>query len=129
MTTSNKYRDFALNFRQNPITGDLAMLTDEKSVNQSLKNLIFMNFYDVPFEPKIGSNVRARLFDLITSTTADTIKSDIKDVIENFEPRIEVISIDVKVDEAGNGINVTLRYRLRTSTNDITVSYFLERII
>jgi phage baseplate assembly protein W len=127
MTTKNKYRDFALNFRQNPITGDLAILTDERSVNQSLKNLMFTNFYDIPFQPKLGSNVRARLFELATSTTADTIKSDIEDVIENFEPRVEVINITAKVE--GNGINVTLRYRLRTSTNDITVSYFLERII
>jgi phage baseplate assembly protein W len=126
MTTTNKYRDFSLTFSKHPITGDLSILTDEKAVNQSLKNLMFTNFYDVPFQPRLGSNLRARLFDLATSMTADTIKSDIEDVIENFEPRIEVI--DITADVEGNGVRVTLRYRLRTSTNDITVSYFLERI-
>jgi phage baseplate assembly protein W len=129
MTTTPKFRDFNINFRSHPVTGDLSIVSDEKSVNQSIKNLIFMNFYDVPFEPKIGSNVRARLFDLITSTTSDTIRNDIKDVIENFEPRVEIIDISVEDFPLENSIAVSIRYRLRTSTNDITLSFFLERII
>lgn len=125
----NKFRDISLSFNSNPKTGDLSTVSDEKSVNQSLRNLIFTNFYDVPFSPKIGSNVRSRLFDLIDSTTADSIKSDIKDVIENYEPRVEIVEVITKADDTHNAINVSLRYRLRTSTETITVSYFLERII
>lgn len=125
----NKFRDISLSFNSNPKTGDLSTVSDEKSVNQSLRNLIFTNFYDVPFSPKIGSNVRSRLFDLIDSTTTDSIKSDIKDVIENYEPRVEIVEVITKADDTHNAINVSLRYRLRTSTETITVSYFLERII
>lgn len=125
----NKFRDISLSFNSNPKTGDLSTVSDENSVNQALRNLIFTNFYDVPFSPKIGSNVRSRLFDLIDSTTSDSIKSDIKDVIENYEPRVEIVEVIAKADDTHNAINVSLRYRLRTSTETITVSYFLERII
>lgn len=125
---ATKYRDFNLNFIPHPKTGDISTVSDENSVNQSLRNLISMNFNDVPFNSKLGSNVRARLFDLVTSITADTIKSDIKDVIENYEPRVEVVNIKSVADQEGHGINVTLRYRLRTSTSEIVISYFLQRI-
>lgn len=125
----NKYRDLTLSFAPHPKTGDLSTVSDENSINQSLRNLIFYDFYDVPFQPKIGSNIRARLFDLITPMTADIIKADIKDVIENFEPRIEVVSVSVKTNNDKNGLDVTLTYTARTSTQQTVVRYFLERII
>jgi phage baseplate assembly protein W len=126
---ANKYRDISLNFNPNPVTGDVSTVSDEKSVNQSLKNLIFLNFYDVPFQPKVGSNVRARLFDMLNSMTADAIKADITDVIENYEPRIEIVTITSKANLAKSGIDVTIKYRLRTTTQEIVLNYFLERII
>lgn len=129
MANTNKYRDISLSFQPNPKTGDLSIVKDEMSINQSLKNLIFYDFYDIPFEPKIGSNVRARLFDLITDMTSDIIKADIKQVIQNYEPRVEVVDVIVNTNSNKNGITVTLVYTARTSTQEIVVSYFLERII
>lgn len=124
-----KYRDFSISFAPNPKSGNISLVSDEASVNQSLRNLIYTNFYEIPFNPNLGSNIRARLFELMDSSTADIIKSDINDVIENFEPRVEVIDIKSISNEVKNGIDVTLTYRLRTSTNEIVVSYFLNRII
>jgi phage baseplate assembly protein W len=127
MTT--KYRDLTLSFRPNPITGDLSTVSNEKSINQSIKNLVFYNFYDIPFEPRIGSNLRAKLFDLLTPMLADSIKQDIKEVIENYEPRVDLIDVRVVANDSKNGIDVTIVYTAKTSTEEITLNYFLSRVI
>lgn len=124
-----KYKDISSGFRPHPKTGDLSTVSDANSVNQSLRNLIYTNFYEVPFSPKIGSNIQARLFDLMTPMTGDIIKNDIKDVIENYESRVEILNITVVADEVKNGVNVTIRYQLRTTTNEVVLNYFLSRII
>jgi len=129
MNTTVKYRDLSLNLRPHPNTGDLSTVSNENSITQSLKTLMFYNYYDVPFQPKLGSNIRAKLFDLISDITSEFIKSDIKLLIENYEPRVEVIEILSEASRENHGINVTLKYRARTSTEEIVVNYFLTRII
>lgn len=123
------YRDFSFNFRPNPITGDISMLTNEQSINQSLKNLILMNFGDVEYDQKIGSNLRARLFNLNTPNVRDSVEGDIRLVIESYEPRVDIIDIKVEEIQSGNGINVTIIYRAKTSTEEVEVTFFLERVI
>jgi phage baseplate assembly protein W len=124
-----KYRDLTLSFRPNPITGDLSTVSNEKSINQSIRTLVMYNFYDVPFEPKIGSNLRAKLFDLLTPMASDSIKQDIKEVIENYEPRVDLIDVFVVANDSRNGIDVTIVYTAKTSTEEITLNYFLSRVI
>lgn len=129
MDTPVKYRDLSINFNPLPNTGDLSTVSNEKSITQSLKTLMFYNYYDVPFESKLGSNIRAKLFDLIDGMTSEVIKSDIKLLIENYEPRIELIDVLTEISNTNHGINVTIKYRARTSTTEVVVSYFLTRII
>lgn len=129
MITTVKFRDISSSFAMHPNSGDLSTVSNEKSITQSLKTLMFYNYYDVPFQPKLGSNIRAKLFDLILDITSDLIKSDIKLLIENYEPRIEVIDIISEASNEKHGITVTLIYRARTSTEEIVVNYFLTRII
>lgn len=129
MDTIIKYRDLSLSFHPQPNTGDLSFVTNEKSISQSLKTLIFYNYYDIPFQPRLGSNIRAKLFDLIDGMTGEVIKSDFKLLIENYEPRIELIDIVTSISNDSHGINVKITYRARTSTTEIVVSYFLTRII
>ena len=129
MNLSVKYRDISLSFVPLPSSGDVSTVSDEKSISQSLKTLIFYNYYDVPFEPTLGSNIRAKLFDLVTDMTSDIIKSDLKTLIENYEPRIELIDIKSRAVPKDHAIEVSLTYRARTSTNEIAITYFLSRII
>ena len=126
---ANIYRDFSLNFQFNKATGNLSMLNNEASINQSLKNLILMNYGDIEYLPNIAGNVRARLFDLNTSNLQDDIENDIKVVIQNYEPRVDIIKISVNESQTGNGINVTITYRAKTSSNDVDVLFYLERAI
>ena len=51
------YKDLNLNFTANPVTGDVATITDVNAVKRSVRNLLLTNHYDRPFHPEIGSNI------------------------------------------------------------------------
>ena len=77
------------------MTGDIAFLTDIEAVKRSVRNLINTNFYERPFHPEIGSNVRSVLFEPVSPPVANVLERHVKDVIDNFEPRAELLDVDV----------------------------------
>ncbi|MEK9698467.1 MAG: GPW/gp25 family protein, partial [Candidatus Poseidoniales archaeon] len=91
------FKDFNFNFAKHPVTGDIAKLTDVSAVKASVKNLVFTNFYERPFHPEIGSDVRAALFENVSPLVAARLGRNIEDVIVNFEPRAELISVIVNL--------------------------------
>ena len=58
---TRKYKDVSLSFTRHPITGDIASLIDADAVKRSVRNLINTDFFERPFHPEIGSNIRKTL--------------------------------------------------------------------
>ena len=84
MANLNKiYADLDLRFTKQPGTGDLSMVYDDRAVINSVKNLLLTNFYERPWQPSIGSNIDAMLFENIDTLMETTIAQDIKNVINN----------------------------------------------
>lgn len=89
---SKRFVDVSLSFEPNPITGDLTTLTNERAINNSLKNLMMIAVSEVPFNADIGSGVRDYLFEIIDEATAEVLQQEIERVITFSEPRVELVS-------------------------------------
>jgi phage baseplate assembly protein W len=89
---SKRFVDVSLSFEPNPITGDLTTLTNERSINNSLKNLIMIAATEVPFNAEIGSGVPGYLFEVVDEGTAELLQQEIERVIKFSEPRVELVS-------------------------------------
>lgn len=122
------YVDLDLDFFANPTTGDVTTKVGEDAIKRSVRNLMFTNFYDRPFQPYIGSNIRKILFDNISPFTAVLLKNAIVSVINNFERRVSLQSVTVSEDIDNNGYNVRLEYVIINRQEPIVTSLFLERI-
>lgn len=122
------FKDLDLNFTKHPVRDDVNILTAERAVINSVKNLILTNHYERPFQPDLGSNIRRLLFENADSITASLLEREIQQTIENFEPRARVKDIRViaKFDE--NGFQVELTFFIVNVTAPITINFFLERI-
>ena len=57
------YKDLNLDFQQNTATKDIQKIEDVESVKRSVRNLVSLNYYEKPFHPEIGSNIRGLLFE------------------------------------------------------------------
>lgn len=84
---AREFKDVSLAFSPHPITKDLTIVRNERSINNSIKNLIMYHFGDVPFQLDIGSNVRGYMFETVDPATANFIEMEIKRVITDYEPR------------------------------------------
>jgi phage baseplate assembly protein W len=89
------YADFRKDLTVNPISNDIALQTNEEAIKESLKNLILTDRGERLFQPNIGSDVRASLFENATPITLKILEERVRDVINNFEPRVSLIDVDV----------------------------------
>jgi hypothetical protein len=122
------YADLDLDFLMNPTTKDVVRKTGNDAIKRSIRNLILTNFYDRPFRSYIGSNVQKLLFENAVPLAINFLKDAIKEVVYNYEPRVELQQVDVVFDEDNNGFNVTLYYVILNRGEPVVTGIFLERI-
>lgn len=127
-TQSITYSDFNVGFNVNPITGDLLKVTGVNSVTQALMNLVQINYFEKPFHPEIGSNIRRLLFEPMDPVTSTTLANEIENLIQNFEPRVTVNNIIVQSNYDTNGYNIEIEFEILAINNTFTISTFLQRL-
>jgi phage baseplate assembly protein W len=122
------YTDFHKDLTVSPISEDLALKTNEDSIKEALKNLILTDRGERLFQPTLGSDVRAALFGNMTPATMKILEERIRDVINNYEPRVSLIDIKVLAFYDENKVKITIYFYIKNSEDPLSVSFFLERI-
>ena len=93
---SRAFKDISLSFTPHPITKDLTILKNENAIKKSVRNLVQTIPTERFFNSAIGSEVRDSLFEFVDFGTASVIQNQIQIVLENFEPRIENVTVEVQ---------------------------------
>ena len=109
---SRTFKDISLSFQPHPVTGDLPVLKNERAINKSVKNIVQTIPGEKFFDPNFGSDVRSQLFELVDFGTADLIEQQILVALENYEPRIEQVQVEVDPQPDKNEFNVTVIYEI-----------------
>lgn len=122
------YADLDLDFLMNPATNDVSIKSGNAAIQRSIRNLIFTNYYERPFQSGIGSDVTRLLFEPTTSITKIQLEKVIRLCIENFEPRVRLQNVTVTYNEDEYGFDVRLEYIILNRNLPIITSLFLERI-
>lgn len=126
-TLQKIYSDLDLTFARNPVTGDVSFSYDDQAVIRSIRNLLLTNFYERPMQPNLGSNMSAYLFEPITAITAASLETEIRDVVNNYEPRAKVKDIKVIALEDNNAFYIELSFFIGNKTEPTLVNLLLER--
>ena len=122
------FKDFDLSFSVNPITGDLGTKSDANAIQQSIKTLINTNFFERPFQPTLGCNIRSMLFEPISPVSANDMKTVINDVLVNYEPRIVVRNIEIRDNSDTNSYFITILYNIGSNKTINTFETILKRL-
>jgi phage baseplate assembly protein W len=126
----NKTRTFAdinFNFTSHPATADIVKNEDVEAVKGAIRNLIQTRNYDRPFHPEIGCGIHNLLFDNFTPLTIQLARKAVEDILRAYEPRAEILNIDVGATEDQNELNVTVTFRLINTENPVKVTTILNR--
>ena len=107
---SKQFKDISLSLQVNPLNYDLIDVKNETAISRSIQNLVFTIPGEKFFNQNLGSRISNSLFDNIDDISASIIQDEIKNTIENYEPRVDLISVDVSPNYDNNEFNVTIRY-------------------
>lgn len=113
LTSKNRtFVDISLSFTPNPLTGDLTTIKNDRAINNSIKNLIFIHPNEVPFNRNVGSTVSELMFEMCDDVTAALLQDEIKRTILFNEPRVELQKVLVEPQPEQNNFNVTVKYKI-----------------
>ena len=106
---SRAFKDINLSFEPHPVTKDLTVLRNENAIKRSVRNIVQTIPTERFFNSILGSDVRNLLFDnFIDFGTASAIEDQITIAIQNFEPRVDNLQVNVnpKPDQNEFEVNV-----------------------
>ena len=126
-TKSRSFKDVAINFARNPFTDDLSAVINDNSIKQAVKNLIMTAPGEKPFQPVKGSNVTQLLFEPLDGFTADSVKDEIINTINQYEPRVRLTEVIVTPIYEGNKLNVSVEYQVVGLPIVETIEFILQR--
>ena len=92
---SRAFKDINLSFNAHPVTKDITVLKNENAIKRSVRNIVNTMPRERFFNPTLGSDVRSSLFNFVDYGTASVIQKQIQIAIENFEPRVDNLQVNV----------------------------------
>jgi phage baseplate assembly protein W len=122
------YADFDMMMSIHPIKKTLSPLKDIDAVKASVKHLVLTNFYERPFQPQLGSNLRALLFEQADAFTAIALKKAIIDVLIEYEPRVDNITCQISDDPDNNSYVVTVGFTVISLSSNTEVTLSVQRL-
>ena len=126
--SSRIFKDLNLDFQQNTATKDIQKIKDIEAVKRSVRNLINTNHYEKPFHPEIGSNLRGMLFELMSPQMNHLISKQIENLINNYEPRCNLVEVFAQPMFDRNGYSVQISFMVNNHQEPVIVESFLERL-
>ena len=109
---SKGFKDLSMTFQVNPINYDLIPLKNETAIARSIRNLVLTYPGERFFNENLGSKISRSLFENIDDISASIIKDEIENTIRNYEPRVDLIFVDIAPNYDSNEFNVTINYRI-----------------
>tara|TARA_B110000977_G_C10999207_1_gene463121 strand:- start:316 stop:657 length:342 start_codon:yes stop_codon:yes gene_type:complete len=112
-----------------PGRNDLSRKINENAVKESIRNIVLTNKGERLFQPTIGCNISASLFENLDANTILILKDNIKTAIRTYEPRCNLKDVEIVADLDTNNLQATVLFSvLNTSTtSSITLDLVRER--
>ncbi len=107
---SQGFKDISMTFQSNPLSDDLIAIKNENAIARSIRNIVFTTPGEKFFDPSFGSRITESLFENIDEITATIIVDEIRQSIDNYEPRVEVDDVKAFPNFENNSFDVTITY-------------------
>tara|TARA_B100002019_G_scaffold120301_1_gene103290 strand:+ start:527 stop:925 length:399 start_codon:yes stop_codon:yes gene_type:complete len=109
---SRAFKDISLSFDKHPVTKDILVLKNEDAIKRSVRNIVQTIPSERFFNPIFGSDVKTNLFDFVDFGTASILEKQIFVAIENYEPRINNLDVEVNPKPDQNEFEITVSFNI-----------------
>ena len=109
---SRSFKDISMSFQVNPLTDDLIAIKNQNAIARSLRNLVLTSPGERFFNNRLGSRVNELLFENVDDLTASSVKSEIETTIQNYEPRVKLLTTKVSANPDSYEFDVIITYEI-----------------
>lgn len=128
MATITYYSDISKIGRDFTGNKDIAKLTNEQAVLESVKNLISTELGERIMYPDYGCALSQYLFEPLDTVTSALIKRNIINSIGKYEPRVENLAITIIEQPDLNSYIINISFNMKTSNRVLTLAIDLNKI-
>ena len=98
-------------------------------VEQSIRIILGTQYGERVMRPGFGANLKSLVFAPNNATTASLAGYYVTDALARWEPRIDVLDVQVFNDVDGAQLVIEIRYRLRATAQEhlLVLPFLLER--
>lgn len=111
--------------------GDLQSADYEESVRQSVLMILGTAKGERVMRPDFGCGIYDLVFEMKTAGTAGRISQEVQEALLRFEPRIDVLNVQVtpQSDSDGEKLQIQVDYQVRATNNvfNLVYPFYLER--
>ena len=86
--------------------------TTKDAIRNNLINYFLTNKGERVFNPFFGANLRARLFEQITTGNSNSLRIQVENDLKTFFPLVSIQNLEVINNEDENSFNVKLTYNI-----------------
>ena len=109
---SQGFKDISMTFQANPLNEDLIALKNANAIARSIRNIVFTLPGEKFFNASFGSRITESLFDNIDEITATIIVDEIRESIETYEDRVQLIDVLADPNFENNSFDLTITYEI-----------------
>jgi phage baseplate assembly protein W len=109
--------------------GALATVAYEEDIRQSIPIILSTNPGERVMRPDFGAGLRDFVFEPANTTTINRVATRVQEALIDFEPRIDVLAVDVTLDPDTKStlfIQITYRVRANNSIANLVFPFYLE---
>ncbi|HEY7042969.1 MAG TPA: GPW/gp25 family protein [Nocardioidaceae bacterium] len=85
-------------------TGSIALVTREREIEQAIRLVLGTARGERPMRPEFGCRIHEHVFGSANAATAGQIAYDVREALERWEPRIDVLEVNVGFDQIMVGV-------------------------
>jgi uncharacterized protein len=114
---------WAFPFRISP-SGGIALQRHERDIDEAIRIILNTAKGERHMRPQFGCGIHELVFAPNNATTAGLVEGYVEEAIGWWEPRVEVLEVNVDTDDdERNLLIITIHYRVRTTNDERNLVY------
>lgn len=118
------YSDIDLSLARTP-NNDIPRIVDNAAIKVSIMNLLAFNMHDIFLNDYFGGFLKEILFESDNQIETGILRSRIEWILETYETRIKVISVDVNYTDSAV-LNIDISYTILVDDSFDKVTYIRD---
>jgi uncharacterized protein len=107
-----------------PVSGRIAMSEYEQDIKEAIRIILATAPGERLMRPDFGCGIHDLVFSTISRATIGLFESRVREAIIKWEPRVEIVALDISTRDATNGkLEIQLKCRVRDTNNEFNLVF------